>query len=227
MLTNDDTRNDKRKSKATVKRDNKRLREYRDTQTHDRDDEMNLELIDTSDNSGENSGLFSTKKRKHSPNIIEHEPTIVTIHGIEEVEEIPSRVNQVDDKIESDNQIQIEQGENEQTNVKTIDSSENEDIDMNNGKSFDSDEFLSKVALFRNKRTSDVLIAETVKHTKLFAYNIKKKKCRQVTENDDIYAKYHGALIKDFQDVRETELLPGELEKCLGIMVMFVIENDL
>ncbi len=227
VFTNSDNKSNKRKSKATIKRDHKRLREYRDEQSYGGEDTIDLEFIDASINSSEIVGSSSIKKRKHSPNDIENESTIASIHGIEEVEEIPSRVNQDYNKIETVNQIQIDHEEKEQTKTKTIESSENEDIDMNNEKSFDSDEFLSKVALMRNKRTSDVLIAETVKHKKLIAYNIKKKICRQVTEHDGVYAKYHDALITDFQDVRETELLPGELEKCLGIMVMFVIENDL
>ena len=232
MFSNDDVVHGKRKSKGTMQRDNKRIRKFLADKVE----------IPTVDASVAHVDLSNTEPESH---IIEHkssdmdvdnsqlgevvvdvcdEQSIVNVdieHSVDTFENLTDC-----NLLEASADQHICSSEPKCKNV-TDETTENQtNRELSRRKLLTVDDMFSKIVLKQSVGRAQAVIGKTHKEN-LVLYFIDNKVVEVIFPEDRQYWKYNKIISKDFQDVRETNLLTSDIERYFHIMMRYAFRKKL
>ena len=229
MFSNDDPVYSKRKSKGTMQRDSKRMRKFlADKVEIPKVDVAHVDLSNieseshvtehkSSDMDVDNSQLGEVVDVCDEQSIV-HVDTEHSVDTFENVVGCNSVENSTDEHICSN--------EPKCNNV-TDDTTENEtNRELSRQKFLTVDDVFSKIVLKQTVGRAQAVIGKTHKEN-LVIYFIDNKVVEVMFPEDRQYWKYNKIISKDFKDVRETNLLNSDIERCFHIMLRYAFRKRL
>ena len=226
----------KRKSNATTRRDNKRMKEYNNSRTEEND--MRRE--------GENSTTIVSES-KTSDNYVCESIEVNKTMDIDE-NESPFRAfrfksTQVDSSIDlnsqsqvnephsvlTDNQIVTGEDKCKQTSVKgnrKLANDPKKAVSQSERDIAEPKKTFTKIVLKESRSSSDIVIGKTLTG-KLLLYTVYDKSFEVLTGKDSSYWKYNKCVEKDFDDVRNTKLMTDKIRSAIERMEKYHVDNNL
>lgn len=220
VFCNDDQSKMKRKSNATVRRNTKRMNNYVDDQSKDNRSENELE-----ETSLPNDRVITNEElREH--NSVQMDTNSSSNHvetpGPVTRSELPSPV--VDKMTHSDeNVIRLDSSALFDRPRKTKQSSERPRSIIKN--TCINDRF-SKIVLKTGGLGRGTLVGITMKDN-IVLYQLHELTLDRMEPGHRLYPRFNRVVTEDFRDVRETDFMSEEIERCFPKMLMYAVHNEL
>ncbi len=250
VFSNQDKTVNKRKSKATVQRDNKRLKEYvAELSDIQQTVERNIEIQQTitsevqsvenmiTNNTGSvqasdqilrtikpvENNITPKKNSNTKDNVVPSREKIKRAEksSSKNSKTVNSRDSKPVDKSVSDKCNDMEVVDSEQTKPKQICSLDTYD---------DIDSYYAKIVIKCSRTMENLLIGQNVFQDKLVLFGLDSRTFEIIDSSDPRYWKYEKSLVHDFKDIRKTDGIynsSSNKESDIKTMLEFAIENKL
>ena len=237
MFSNSDIKPVKRKSNATTRRNNKRMKEYNNSVTEEHNtqgDEENTENVVHENEINDNNTCESIDVNK-TMDIDESESPFRAFRFKSTQQKdssidlnSPSQVNEPHIVLTDNQTVTIE------NKCKQIGVKRNSKVTIDPKKAVSQSErdiakpkkTFTKIVLKESRSSSDIVIGKTLTG-KLLLYTVNDKSFEVLTGKDSSYWKYNKCLEKDFDDVRNTKLMTDKIQSAIERMEKYYIDNNL